>query len=468
MDMVIKQQTLVIVCFVYFLNVCAVSLPNETSSLPIDEIIPSVFSVIAEEETGQHHRGTAFAIHPKGIFVTCAHVLKTCQRGRLDDLHGRVFPFRVLGIDPETDIAFLQAETSETFRALPVRFGYKPSWNEPVFSVQYLAAVNQGRFINRGFIVSQGHVASPDAVFHNILHSDMPNDGGGSGAAVYNAKGECIGIIFGRTHDHTGAKYTHIIQADYLFIAFRKTMMLRQVYGLGTGINQTKDDDSGLLIEGIDIPSAAQKAGIEKGDQILSIDGTPVRNNFDLWVANLVWGLGNHGKPMPVELKKGSDQTTKTVLLAHERDVFTPVSREPENLKPGCLVAVHFDPDNAFDKEIVFSGQMQSLDVMPFPAKHSIEIKGYLRIPQEGSYTFCLSLPGKGALMIGEKFAFNKSNDHEKMSSIHRGYFEEGLYLFRLQFVPAETAEAPFLTYQFFDNGDFSPFQPIPKDWLFY
>jgi len=460
------RKFLVILPFVGLFYFCVFG--SAAESLPIDEVIPSVFNVTVDEGDDQFHFGTAFAIHPKGIFVTAAHVVRAHQKGRLEDIQGRVFPFQVLGIDPATDIAFLRTETSETFRPVPIRFGYRPSWNEPVFSIQYLATDNRGRFVNRGFIVGQGSVHGPGYAFSNIIYSDMQADGGGSGAAVFNAKGECIGIVVGGTGGNAGARYTHVVQADHIVAAFLRTMMLRQVRGLGTGISLTRNDDLGLLIEGIDDSSAAQKAGIERGDRILSIDGFPIKNNLDLWLANLVWGLDNHGTPMPIELKKGNDQSVKTVLLLHERDVFQPISIEPENLHPGCLVVCYSEHPESHNAEVLFNGRMQSLDAMPFPASSFVEISGYLRIPREGCYTFRLSLPGKGALIIGERVFADKPNDHARMCGISRGYFEQGLYSYRILLAPAETVDQPVLTYQFFDNGEFSPFRPIPKDWLFY
>lgn len=187
--------------------------------------VPSVAFVLgAEVEKGMRMTGTAFVVDAeKRLLITCHHVAREATEVKLlfptRDSKGRVvaersvnlanavwYKARVLAVDPQCDLALLQAEV------LPLTAGTLPLASEEPEPGEELdlignPGVSQALFVYSGGRVRQTYKrtwhASGEGGWSKVLEarvieSYVQGNGGDSGAPVFNGRGEIVGMHQGR------------------------------------------------------------------------------------------------------------------------------------------------------------------------------------------------------------------------------------------------------------------------------
>ena len=244
--------------------------------------------------------GSGVLISPDGYIVTNNHVIDNAA-----DLEVRVgdkdtYKATLVGTDPTTDIALLKIEADA---ALPfVEFAD----SDQVRIGQWVAAVGnpfdlattvtagivsaKGRSINIIGRGGQGRSRDRTAI-ESFIQTDAAVNPGNSGGALVDTDGRLIGIntaIASPTGAYSG--YSFAVPSRLV----RKVMDDLRDFGqvqrgfIGASIvevNQAFADDRGLdinygvYVDSLMANSSAKAAGLQKGDIIVAIDGTPVRTN---------------------------------------------------------------------------------------------------------------------------------------------------------------------------------------------
>ena len=101
-----------------------------------DRVGPAVVRVETRKTDGKGRPsggvGSGVIIAPDGLVLTNSHVVDGAREVRLTDSEGRVMDARLLGEDPDTDLALLRADSVRTFRphrsAIPRRCGAANWW----------------------------------------------------------------------------------------------------------------------------------------------------------------------------------------------------------------------------------------------------------------------------------------------------------------------------------------------------
>jgi S1-C subfamily serine protease len=84
---------------------------------------PAVVRVYTRERVDGKPRGgtgSGVVISPDGLALTNAHVVNGAREIRLSDTEGRTTEARLLGIDPDTDLALLRADAARSFAFAPL------------------------------------------------------------------------------------------------------------------------------------------------------------------------------------------------------------------------------------------------------------------------------------------------------------------------------------------------------------
>jgi len=288
----------------------------------------------APQEVPQPGTGTGFILSPDGYIMTNNHVVEGSNRIRVTLHDRRQFDARIVGRDPTTDVAVIKIEgtglspsrlgTSEHARVgeWVLAFG-NPMGLDFTVTSGIVSARGRGQLGILGQALDQD--ASRMAI-EDFIQTDAAINPGNSGGPLVNLRGEVIGIntaILGsRMGTFTG--YGFAVPID---LARRVADDLIQ-YGrsrrpiLGVEIRPVAAEDAeafglprvaGAVVQGFGETSPAARAGIQRGDVIVAIDGRPVAASNEL---QRVIAQRRPGETVTVDVVRYGQQRQLQVQLA--------------------------------------------------------------------------------------------------------------------------------------------------------
>jgi serine protease Do len=244
---------------------------------------------MAQPEEEMHAEGSGFFVTEDGYIVTNNHVVKNATQVTVVTSDGRSQPAKVVGTDPQTDLAVLKVDG----KGYPfVRFASQP----PRVGDWVVAMGNPfglGETATAGIVSAHGRDIG-EGPYDNFLQIDAPVNRGNSGGPTFNVNGEVVGVntaIYSPSGGSVGIGFA--IPADTVksvFTALKdKGFVTRGALGVTIQpVSQGIADALGLkeahgaLVDQLQQDSAAGKAGIATGDVITAIDGKPVVDAHDL------------------------------------------------------------------------------------------------------------------------------------------------------------------------------------------
>jgi serine protease Do len=267
--------------------------------------------------------GSGFVISEDGYVVTNNHVIEGADEILIEFFEGGELPAKVIGTDPNTDIALLKVETDE-----PLSF---VSFGDSDTSRVGDWVMAMGNPLGQGFSVSAGIVSARNRAlsgsYDDYIQTDAAINRGNSGGPLFNMDGEVIGVNTAILSPNGGSIGIGFSMASN--VVTRVVTQLRD-YGetrrgwLGVRIQDvTEDVAEAIELEKVagalvtDVPEGpAREAGMEAGDVILSFDGQEVSDT-----RSLVRTVGNTavGKAVRVVVfRDGKTQTLKITLGRRE------------------------------------------------------------------------------------------------------------------------------------------------------
>jgi hypothetical protein len=303
----------------------------------------------------------------------------------------------------------------------------------------------------------------------SMLLFDMPHNPGGSGGPIVAAKGGVVAITAG-----SGRGFTVGYSSADILSALNSVANSRAIYGLATGMTVVNDpkNDSGVLVVSAKKDSAAENVGIAAEDRIIAIGEWAVDSPLDFELSSLAWMQDYPGQPIPMTVKKKSDQEETTVRLTPLLEAIPRAKVDVQTLnRQGCVVVFKNEEEKELSHDFT-----DALDVSRFNEKGEILFEGFLSIPHEGSYVFSLNTAGAGTMTLrgeGEDWIVEKSLCHPELhATFHskRGYFEQGIYRFSLRINNVvegqNVAEGEKIPLVFVETGMSPERKVLPKEWL--
>jgi serine protease Do len=232
--------------------------------------------------------GSGFIVSAEGLILTNAHVVEGATEVVVKLTDKREFKAKVVGSDPQTDIALLRIDA----RDLPtVKLGDAKDVRVGEWVVAIGSPYGFENTVTAG-IVSATSRALPDGTYVPFIQTDVAVNPGNSGGPLFNLKGDVIGInaqIYSGTGGYQGLSFA--IPVDVA------AKVMDQLAQHGGHARAHRRHDQGIepppsrlarCRERMGAPSTrgpAAKAGIETGDVILKVDGKSIANSRELPVA---------------------------------------------------------------------------------------------------------------------------------------------------------------------------------------
>lgn len=228
--------------------------------------------------------GTGFVIEADpqggGLIVTNHHVVAGADEVKVkftENDDERESPARVIGSDPELDIALLRVKTARKLTSVSLGDSDKLKVGE------WIAAI--GNPFGHGHSVSHGIVSakarSLPGGFGRYLQVDAPINPGNSGGPLVNLRSEVVGINNAIDARGPGLGFAIPINAVKRAFAQLKSQGRVERGYIGIGIEPRARDGAPLVTE-VRPHEPAHLAGLKPRDVILAIDGEPVKSPSDL------------------------------------------------------------------------------------------------------------------------------------------------------------------------------------------
>ncbi len=235
--------------------------------------------------------GSGVIISDEGFVLTNNHVIDGAHEIQVGLNDGRSTTARVIGTDPETDLAVLKIEMGDLpiitlGRSEELRVG------DVVLAIGNPFAV--GQTVTQGIVSATGRSQLGLSTFENFIQTDAAINPGNSGGALVNADGELVGIntaIFSRTGGSHGIGFAIPagLAQGVMSSIIENGRVIRgwagvEVQSLTRPLAESfaLDDTRGVIVAGVMRDGPAAEAGLSPGDLIFEINGTRVQDAQDL------------------------------------------------------------------------------------------------------------------------------------------------------------------------------------------
>jgi S1-C subfamily serine protease len=284
----------------------------------VDAVAPAVVHVeVAGTHRGRraHGTGSGVIVSPDGLILTNNHVIDASQAIAVQLADGHKFSARVLGRDPDTDLAVLRGDTGETLPA--ARLANSKSVRAGQIAIAIGNPLGFQSTVTAGIVSAVGRSlrAQNGRLIGDVIQTDAALNPGNSGGPLASSAGEVIGINTAMIIGAQGICFSvaantalHVLtqilahgrvrRARIGIVAEQTPLPARLVYR--TGLTQS----SSVRIREVQPGSPADKAGLKTGDLLVRLDAEPVTGVDDMFRL-----LDEHriGKVVPATLVRGGN-----------------------------------------------------------------------------------------------------------------------------------------------------------------
>jgi len=266
---------------------------------------------------GSAREGSGVVIAADGLVLTIGYLILEADHVQLVTDDDRVIPGRVVGYDMVTGFGLVQALTPLRIEAVPLGQSGRLEQHEPLMiaSGGDAGAVSAARMVSRRAFAGYWEYRIDGALFTSPPRRDH------SGAGLFNARGELVGIGSLIVTNAAGSDQPRLpgnmfVPIDLLppiLDELRKsgtTVASRRAW---MGVNCVEEDGEVKVVR-VNDDSPADVAGLQAGDRILGIDGVAVRTLDQLWTT--LWRSGPAEREVSLEIQReGKNETVKVFTV---------------------------------------------------------------------------------------------------------------------------------------------------------
>ena len=230
--------------------------------------------------------GSGVIVNSDGYILTNHHVVDGALEVRVELTDNRTFTAKLVGSDPPSDLAVLKID-ARNLPAVTMGDSDKVRVGDPVLALGNPMGI--GQTVTSGIVSAKGRTTGmSDGSFEDFLQTDAAINRGNSGGALVNTNGELIGInsqILSPSGGSIGIGFA--IPSNMAKAVMDQLMKTGKVRRGMMGVTiQPVDADlasslnlpaaRGAIITSVQPGGPAERAGIQRGDVVTSINNQPI------------------------------------------------------------------------------------------------------------------------------------------------------------------------------------------------
>lgn len=314
--------------------------------------------------------GSGVIVDPDGYIVTNTHVVENATRIEVElpadpataararsilKRRGRTVGAQIVAIDHETDIAVLRVEA----HGLPaLSFGDSDALRSGQLVLAFGSPLGLESSVSMGVVSAVARQLTPDDPMIYI-QTDATINPGNSGGALVDTSGRLVGIntlIYSQSGGSEGIGFaapSNIVRN--VFTQIRKhgrvrrgeigvnsqtiTPLMAEALGLTL--------DAGVILADVLPGGPAEKAGLEPGDIVLSLDGKPMENGRQFRINVYTRGAGEQ---VALEVRRGERTVTVKVPVVERTNDTSELEAligSQQSIRPLGVIALDLNPSVA-------------------------------------------------------------------------------------------------------------------------
>ncbi|MEO9482550.1 MAG: Do family serine endopeptidase [Ekhidna sp.] len=258
---------------------------------PFNEFFKDYFGERYERRGGPARgAGSGVVISPEGYIVTNNHVIENADEIEVVFNDNRSYQAKVIGVDENTDLAVLKVDEENL---VAVKYGNSDEIN---IGEWVLAIGNPYEFrstVTAGIISAKGrniNILNGNYKIESFIQTDAAVNPGNSGGALVNLRGELVGINTAiASPSGAFAGYSFAVPVSLVkkvvsdlveYGKVQRALLGISIYDVNAQVAEQNNLNvlKGIYVNGVMDGKAADRAGIERGDVIVAIDGKTVNN----------------------------------------------------------------------------------------------------------------------------------------------------------------------------------------------
>lgn len=315
-----------------------------------DDMLEKFFGDSPKREFKQRSLGSGCIIDREGYIITNNHVIEKAQTIKVKLIDGKEYDAKVIGRDPKTDLALIKIDAKND---LPVAvFGDSNNLEIGDWVVAIGNPFGLETTVTAGIVSAKGRVIGAGP-YDDFIQTDASINPGNSGGPLFNLEGEVVGINTAIVSGGQGIGFAIPINMarellpqlkskgkvtrGWLGVVIQKiTPEIAKSFGL--------QESEGALVSDITEDGPAEKAGIKRGDVIVSFNGKAIKEMDTL--PKLV-GATEIGKKAKVGIIRDGKSLEVEVVIGELKDERLQASKKPEVEKDFGLVVQNITPEIA-------------------------------------------------------------------------------------------------------------------------
>jgi S1-C subfamily serine protease len=260
----------------------------------VEQVSPSVVRLdIRHGGRGRGGSGSGVILSPDGLVLTNSHVVQGAKRADVTMLDGRSFSGRVLGDDPDTDLALVRIDEDATLPA--ARLGNSKKLKPGEIAIAIGNPLGFDASVTAGVISALGRSlrSKNGRLIEDVIQTDAALNPGNSGGPLVSAQGEIIGINTAIISGAQGICFAVASNtASFVLGQLVAHGKVRRAYlGIGAGtvplprriaLRLGLAQKMGAMVSAVEAGSPADHAGLLTGDILLAVDGVSITGADDL------------------------------------------------------------------------------------------------------------------------------------------------------------------------------------------
>jgi S1-C subfamily serine protease len=261
----------------------------------VDRVGPAVVSLAVRNERAPQHAGSGsgVVVAPDGLILTNSHVAGGASRIEVTTADGQRLTARVVGDDPDTDLALVRIDQSVTLPAAALGDSKRLKRGQLVIAIGNPLGFEST--VTTGVVSALGRSlrARTGRLIDDLIQTDAALNPGNSGGPLVSSRGEVVGVNTAVIMGAQGICFAVAANtASFVLGELVRHGRVRRAF-VGIAAQQTAiprrlqhaaslQQDSAVIVSSIEPGSAAERAGVKAGDILLGLDGRTITGADDL------------------------------------------------------------------------------------------------------------------------------------------------------------------------------------------
>lgn len=320
-----------------------------------------------QDEGGYISLGSGFLIDPQGYIVTNAHVIDKANEVVVKTSDNIQYNAKIIGIDDMTDLALIKIDADKQFPFVKIGDSDKLKVGDWILAI--------GNPFGLGGSVTAGIVSAKSrdidaGSYDNFIQTDASINQGSSGGPMFNMSGEVVGIntaLYSTSGLSMGIGFATPINLSKFVIEQLKLYGKVERGWLGLKVmdntqtitlSEKQTYAEGVVVSSVIPDSPSEKAKIQAGDIIISINGKDIKNakNFSRTIAEskinseIVLRIWQNEQTKDISLKIAKMPETKKEISNKDKKTLNKI---PEGYISSLGIIIKNEKDYVIIEEIL-------------------------------------------------------------------------------------------------------------------